>query len=222
MLIVLFFSNWISSTLRNASLWDYLPRYPGSACRTASPGVYRQSRGPELYTVYRHERRQVRINYWKNICLLLSKFSLLLFYYFLLSSILFGLFTLWVKNFTLLVILSWLFSFFLKKMKLINDSIYLIFSFLSFPSIFTVSFKRPYRNYVQRVEEMERQVRFLYENIQDILRSSQFDDLILVTNNDSSATSSNFKLDTVEKSLKQFYENFKKSKENNEWVYVSI
>ncbi len=63
---------------------------------------------------------------------------------------------------------------------------------------------------------MERQVRFLYEHVRELLKSPQFEDLHLITSNEGLGAECSLKLDLVEKSIKQSYENMKKSKENNE------
>lgn len=71
--------------------------------------------------------------------------------------------------------------------------------------------KRPYRKYVQRIDEMERILRFLFDEIKKLpgaaIMSSDIDDFI--------ASNPGYQLEEVEASLQKLHHQFRKFQENN-------
>jgi V-type H+-transporting ATPase subunit a len=71
--------------------------------------------------------------------------------------------------------------------------------------------RRPYKKYVQRIDEMERILRFLFDELAKIEGSK-----VVTNRNDNFLENDHqFKLDAVETELKQLYVQFMKFKENN-------
>merc|ERR1719191_957304 len=71
--------------------------------------------------------------------------------------------------------------------------------------------RRPYKKYIQRLDELERVLRFLFDELSKIpgseVMKNQVDSFL---ENDHE-----YKLDAVESELKKLYEQFMKFKENN-------
>jgi len=71
---------------------------------------------------------------------------------------------------------------------------------------------RPYRKYSQRIEECERIVRFLFDEVSQLVSP---DDIITGNHEDFLLATDKYSLDSVEKTLKNLYTDFKQFKENN-------
>merc|ERR1719491_2324584 len=81
---------------------------------------------------------------------------------------------------------------------------------LHFEDMNTRSMQRPYRKYIQRVDEMERIIRFMLEELTRIPEAQ------VITSNVESflENAGDYKLDEVETQIKKAYKDFTKLKEN--------
>eukprot|EP00933_Yihiella_yeosuensis_P016790 TRINITY_DN1420_c0_g1_i1.p1 TRINITY_DN1420_c0_g1~~TRINITY_DN1420_c0_g1_i1.p1 ORF type:complete len:810 (+),score=203.16 TRINITY_DN1420_c0_g1_i1:81-2510(+) len=82
---------------------------------------------------------------------------------------------------------------------------------VQFEDMNTRDMRRPYRKHIQRIDEMERILRFMYEEINQIggcqIKKQKIDEFL--------ANDEIYKLDQVESELSAIYQNFIKFKENN-------
>merc|ERR1719335_1668228 len=70
---------------------------------------------------------------------------------------------------------------------------------------------RPYKKYIQRFDDMERNLRFIFEELKNIPGAAIVKDRI----DDFLENDSKYKMDEVELELKRLHEQFFKFKENN-------
>jgi len=84
---------------------------------------------------------------------------------------------------------------------------------LQFEDMNAREMRRPYRKYIQRIDEMERILRFLYEEVGKLegkaIIKNRVNEFLRADDNES------YKLDTVEGELQTLYQHFLKFKENN-------